>query len=385
MTRKEIEKYIYKSGEYYSLQRIKNTNSYYNIIFGERSNGKSFAVELEGILNYWFNKETMCIIRRYDTDFSRKSGVDKVFDHFVNNNKLGNLIELITNREWNDIVYYSGGWYLCTYSEKGIRIKDNKPFCNAFAINNCEHYKSTSYPTITTILFDEFMTRDFYLPDEFISFTNILSTIIRDRENVKIYMCGNTVNKYNPYFKEMGLDNVLKMNIGDLDIYQFAAYKDKVLSISVEYADNPRKEGKPSDVYFAFKNPKLKMITNGVWEIALYPHLPFDYKNQDINGIYFICWEDTILQCEIIQKEDAYITYIHKKTTPLKDIDNDLIFKVDYDYRPNCRRNILKPMDEISKKIAYFYKYEKVFYQDNEIGEVVRNYLMWCRTNSGVI
>ena len=58
------------------------------------------------------------------------------------------------------------------------------------------------------ILFDEFITRSMYLPDEFVIFTNVLSTIIRDRNNVKIFMCGNTVNKYCPYYKEMGLNNV---------------------------------------------------------------------------------------------------------------------------------------------------------------------------------
>ena len=36
-------------------------------------------------------------------------------------------------------------------------------------------------------------------------FMNVLSTIIRDRENIKIFMLGNTVNKYCPYFDEMGL------------------------------------------------------------------------------------------------------------------------------------------------------------------------------------
>ena len=32
----------------------------------------------------------------------------------------------------------------------------------------------------------------------------------------------------------------------------------------------------------------------------------------------------------------------------------------------------------VEKHIAEYYKSDKVFYQDNEVGEIVRNYLLWC-------
>lgn len=376
--------------EHYRLTRIDKCHAHYNIIYGMRSNGKSFAVEERGLENYYFKGEKMAIIRRYDVDFQGKRGVD-VFSHFVENAERGNIIEQMTNGEWTDIYYWSMRWYFCKWTEKGERIKDTEPFCYAFSLAGQEHDKSTSYPKITTILFDEFMTRKLYLPDEFVTFTNVLSTIIRDRDNVKIYMCGNTVNKYNPYFKEMGLDNVLKMEPGDIQEYQFAVKHDKktgkdvVLRIAVEYADNPNPEGKPSDVYFAFNNPKLKMITNGMWELAIYPHCPVKYRPKDIVGTYFIIWEETTLQCEIITVEDFSFTFIHLKTTPIKDEDMDLVFSTDFRPNFNWRRKITKPIDDIGRKIKWFYDVDKVFYQDNEIGEVVRNYMQWCQTDRGFV
>ena len=36
-------------------------------------------------------------------------------------------------------------------------------------------------------------------------------------------------------------------------------------------------------------------------------------------------------------------------------------------------------MRDIEKKIAIFYTRDKVYYQDNEVGEIVRNYLQWCK------
>ena len=200
-------------------------------------------------------------------------------------------------------------------------------------------------------------------------------------------MCGNTVNKYSPYFKEMGI-NITDMNIGDIRLFKFATLsrkekKEIELKIAVEYADG--KSEKPSDVYFAFNNPKLKMITNGVWEVAIYPHCPLKYRPKDILFIYFIIWEGQILQCEIINVDDITFTYIHLKTTPLKDEDNDLIFTQEYNPKINYRRKLTKPIDDIGKKIAWFFAIDKVFYQDNEVGEMVRNYLNWCKTDKGFV
>ena len=121
-----------------------------------------------------------------------------------------------------------------------------------------EHDKSTSYPDITIIVYDEAISRDGYITDEFVLFCNVLSTIIRQRDDVVIYMLGNTVNKYCPYFVEMGLTDVKNMKEGDLQVY---SYGDSRLKVAVQFTDSISKKGKASDVYFAFNNPKLQMIT----------------------------------------------------------------------------------------------------------------------------
>ena len=135
-----------------------------------------------------------------------------------------------------------------------------------------EHDKSTSYPDVTTVIFDEFLTRQSYLPDEFILFQNVLSTIIRGRRDVTIFMLGNTVNKWSPYFAEMGLKHVKEMEVGSIDVY---TYGDSELTVAVEFTGS-RHSSKASDVYFAFDNPRLNMITGseGSWEMAIYPHCP---------------------------------------------------------------------------------------------------------------
>ena len=51
----------------------------------------------------------------------------------------------------------------------------------------------------------------------------------------------------------------------------------------------------------------------------------------------------------------------------------------EYSPYPNHCINFLQPKTNVEKKILWFYKYGKVFYQDNEVGEVMRNYILWCK------
>lgn len=361
--------------KYYSLKNILSKNAVYNLIIGERSNGKTYSVQEYIIRKYFETGEAAAIIRRYDTDFKGKNGQD-YFLPLVNNN----IVSKYSHGEYDRVVYYRKSWRLGKYNpdEEKIEMSD-RIFAYAYSLTTTEHDKGGgSGDKITTVLFDEFLTRSYYLPDEFVLFMNTLSTIIRQRDNVKIFMLGNTVNKYCPYFAEMGLTNVSKMHKGDIDVY---CYGNSALTVAVEYSDGISKNGKPSDKYFAFDNPKLKMITNGTWEIDIYPHCPTKYAPKNILFTYFIIFNGETLQCEIVNVENNYFTFIHRKTTPIKNNNTDLIYTPDYNSQPNYRRKITKPVLPIEKRITEFFVTDKVFYQDNETGEIVRNYLQFCVTD----
>lgn len=358
--------------KYYSLNEILKKNAKYNVIFGERSNGKTYSVLLHGLKNYCEKGEQMALVRRWAEDLvSRKRGAT-MFDALVGDGWISKL----TKGEWSGVYFLGLQWFLCRYNEKHERIVADEPFCFGFSISAMEHDKSTSYNRITTICFDEFITRNSYLPDEFVLFENVCSTIIRQRTNVTIFMLGNTVNKYCPYFKEMGLTHIKDMKQGTIDLY---TYGKTDLTVAVEYTASGK--GKASDVYFAFDNPKLKMITTGGWELDIYPHCPKKYRMNDILFIYFIEFDDVTLQCEIVMKDDDIFTFIHEKTTELKHPEQDLIYSTKIDVRANWMRNILKPRTEIQKRITRFFLIDKVFYQDNTVGDVVMNYLNWCKSN----
>ena len=356
--------------KYYSLDKILSKNATYNVIIGERSNGKTYAVLKFALQRYFKDGSQLAIIRRWEEDYKGKNG-RQMFENLVVNGEVTKL----SKGKWTSIRYQSQSWWLCNYDETGKVIdQSEKPVAFGFALSSEEHYKSSSYPNVRTILFDEFLTRSYTLPDEFVKFTSILSTIIRLRDDVTIFMCGNTVNKDSLYFKEMGLTNVKNMRRGSIDVY---TYGESDLTVAVEYSDFNNPSDKKSNKYFAFNNPKLRMITKGEWEINIYPHLPCKYDKQNIIYTYYVCYSGDILQCEIINVNNLLFTYVHRKTTPIKDDETSMIFKEEYDPRPNYRRRLTKPTTTIEKRIASFFLKDKVFYQSNDIGEIMRNYLMW--------
>lgn len=361
--------------QYYSSKKIDKENAHYNVIFGERSNGKTYAILRKTIENWFRNNKQSAIVRRWQDDFKSKRGATMYA-------ALSEVIKKESNDAFDHVDYYGGRFFMAAWEVKAsgerVSVRDNVPFAYGFALSAMEHDKSTSYPDIDIILFDEFITRDSYLQDEFILFMNVVSTIVRQRRDVKIYMLGNTVNKFCPYFAEMGLSHVKDMKPGQIDVY---TYGESGLLVAVERTGTSTHNKKESDVYFAFNNPKLKMITHGSWEIDIYPHLMGHFRSGDVLHSYFIIWEGEILQADIVLDDLSFYTYIHRKTTEIKNPDSDIIFQIEPDKRYNYYKNLKKPTDNISKKIANFFRSYKVFYQDNEVGEIVRNYLQWCDKN----
>lgn len=362
------------SDSWYSYNSIDKLKCQYNVIFGKRSNGKTYGGLGKVIKTFWETGKQGAYLRRYRDDFKGKRG-STICDGVVKNG----FISELTNGKYDSVKFSSDMWYLGKYDFDSGKVKPMEiPFMYGFALTQMEHDKSTSYPNVTTIIFDEFLSRVGYLNDEFMLFMNVISTIVRQRDDVTIYMLGNTVNKYCPYFTEMGLKHIDDMEPGTIDVYTYGNSK---LKVAVEYCANHDIGGRKSDSYFAFDSPSLQMITSGVWEVDIYPHLPRSYEYHNIVFRYFIIFNNNILQCEVLSFDDCAFTYIHRKSGEIKHPDTDVIFSEKYDPRPNYFRNIKRPANEFARRLADFFRSEKVFYQDNEVGEIIRNYLQWCSQN----
>lgn len=343
-------------------------NAHYYVVFGERSNGKTYSSLSYALERYVKNGEQFAYVRRFGEDI-RKKNLSNLFAAHIENG----FIEAITNKIFNSVNYTNSKFYLENVGDSIER--SDEPCGFAFDLNSMEHYKSISFPKITTVIFDEFMSRSGYLPNEWILFTNTLSTIVRQRSNVKVILLGNTVNKVCPYFQEMGLTHIKDQKPGSIDLYE---YGDSGLQVVCEYTESSAKRGgKESDVYFAFDNPELKMITSGAWEIAIYPHLETRYLPKEVVTHFFIDYNDELLHGEIVSKDDGYFIFLHAKTTPIKEKDENIVYTSKPDHRWNYKMALTRHSDRLSVFIMQCLRENRIFYSTNEVGEVFRNYVMW--------
>lgn len=373
--------------KFYSIRHLiqLHPDAHYYVVYGQRSNGKTYSTFDYCLEDYFKNGNKFAYIRRWKEDI-KQSKMNQLFDGLIRDGK----IKKYSKGKYEEIFYYGRAFYLVGYEnvtkEDGTierkKFISEKPFCYVYVLTEEEHDKGFESPEVYNIIFDEFIARGRYLPDEFIVFQNVLSTIIRLRTNIKIFMLGNTINRYSIYFNEMGLTNIQKQKIGTIDVYN---YGESGLKVVCEYSDIEAKK-KKSNVYFAFENPKLQMITRGSWEIAIYPHLYPDmkYKPKDIKYMYFIEFDDVLLQCDIVMLKELKMlfTFVHLKTTPIKEDNKYLVYTLNPNAKTNYRKNLLVAFTPIEKLIIDLFRKDKVFYQNNEIGDVVRNYINVCRPSN---
>lgn len=353
----------------------------YYVAFSKRNNGKTFDMLCRCVENYFTKGWQGAYLRRFYENFKGSRG-DNLFSGLIREGK----ITKYSKGEWTGVYHAGNKWYFTKQEivkkkngeEETKRVICKEPFMYGFAIDQMESDKSAEYDRIHEIYFDEFLTRTFYITDEFLLFQNVCSTIIRQKKDVKIFMAGNTVSKIAcPYFREMGLDRVKKQEQGTIDVYQ---YGDSLLQVAVEYCAN-HKESKENEKYFAFGNPRLKMITDGEWEIAAHPHLKHSYAPKDLLFTFYIYFDDEYLCGKIIIYGGYPVLFVEPKTTPLKKPDIDLIYSDQWDARPNWRRSIYHDNLQVSRRILSFVADGKTYFADNTTGEIWDAYLKWSRQN----
>lgn len=351
--------------KFWTPDAIDRTGARYRMAIGERSNGKTTGV-LGRFLDHHVssNYERACAyVRRYRDDLK---GIGNVTNGIVS---LG-WVRKRTKGRYDAVRYWRQEFRLCKLSDRG-EIEDTcpYPFMYAFDISTQERYKSQSFPACDLICFDEFITRSYYLKDEFVLFQNLLSTIIRDRDDPIIYMIANTVNKYCPYFEEMGLTNVKRQRKGTIDVYEYGR---SGLRVAVEMCEGTAKK---SDVYFAFDNPRLAMITSGDWEIDVYPHLPRKYLRKEVLFTCYFEFKGERLEGDVVVGDSDSFLFVHRKTTPIVEEEYP-VYCNRFDPRPNWSRSVTRPRNDAERIVASMFRDGKVCYQTNEVGEIVRNMLM---------
>lgn len=170
---------------YYSLHDILTYNRLYNLITGVRGHGKTYALTKRCIdVGLEEKKISFVVLARYKED-----------------------IESIKDGWW-DIVSHLYPDYMF-YSKKNIIYAKNSleqfPIGEFIALRDYMRAKRKPRPYVKIIFFDEFLNEENdYLKNEIKAFESVCDSVIRNRDNVRVFLVSNHISVINPYFNYFG-------------------------------------------------------------------------------------------------------------------------------------------------------------------------------------
>lgn len=357
-------------------EQIDATGTDFRMIVGRRSNGKTYpTLVFDGIKRFIDSgyKDAFAYVRRWADDI--RDNAPQLFNGCINNGWL----QWYSKGKWNSIQYYRRCWYLVKLDDVGAVVEKCKtPMAYAFALNLAERYKGPDYPSVQSIVFDEFIPEKVkcgYLPGEYKLWKSILSTIIRERTDVTVYMIANTISKACPYFDVYGID-IDAVTQGSISVYNYTGGG----SLALEYCRDTGSNTATASKYFQIENNEESMIINGTWETDEYPHLPrrLSHVSRTLMRFWIVTGRNKIIQGNIIETNSGTAVFFHLKTTPLKYKKYDYIYVTKWDAdtldNPLIRVGLdrSRRLDEIILNMIHS---NKAYYSNNDIGDKVKQFI----------
>lgn len=182
---------------YYSYNTIRSHQALFNFILSNRGGGKTYGAKLMAIKDYIKSKkktgtgDQFVYVRRYDSEFDNK---DQFFFDIIDNNEFP---------EYEFMVKGYKGFIREKVDEEEEDPNEWEIICFFVPLSISQRYKSTAYPNVTKIFFDEFIVDKNnirYLKNEVDTFLNLFETVNRSRDNVDAFFLANNVSLVNPYF-----------------------------------------------------------------------------------------------------------------------------------------------------------------------------------------
>lgn len=311
---------------YYDLSKLLGCKCYWMILYGMRSNGKSYQVKLRALKRAYENDERFVYLRRWSEDIKQK----QVATYFDDMN-----IREITKGEYCAVSAFQGFFYFANVTEEGKVERSPEPIGRYCALNEAERYKSQVFDKVERIIFEEFMTDKLYLGSSTRPEPRLLmqfvSTVARDR-NIEVFLIGNTVNRVSPYVKEWSLKGFLQQKPGTIDIYHLRG-ENGVVDIAVENCEVVETKSK---MFFGLAS---KQITSGEWEVDEYPKLLKPYEYYDMLYEVSVVYNDFkyVMQLMFDGETGGTFIYIYPNT---KDRKIERIITDDFAINPRVNNGL---------------------------------------------
>ena len=283
---------------HYNLDNIDKTNSIINIIYGQRSNGKSYQVKhKKGVLKYLKTGKRFILMRRWKEEIT----TEKIERYFSDVD-----VTVLTNGRYNCITVYRKEIFLSNYDFESGKTKRGEKIGYAVALSTEQNYAGASYLDCEDIIFEEFMSRSDYLPDESDKLMNFRSTVDRNRNVVKLWLVGNTISRSNPYIIEWGLFRIISgQKQGTIESVELptGTYNENgeeiTLKCSIEHCANT------CGTSYAIGKHK-DMINKGDWQTDPQPHLPKSYKEYKKMFRFIFLYKSLKFCCEYLMDTETH-------------------------------------------------------------------------------
>lgn len=369
---------------YWSATQIKKCEAQWNMIFGKRSNGKSYGVKNEIINDAIANidneyKKRFFYVRRYSEDVDVFSVLQYLKDfEIVKDGKKKSKIQEISNNRFNAFKVAKKKIFVLNRDEEGNE-SDIQHIGYYANIGNAERLKTQSYLDVENIVFEEFIASSKpYLPREPQMLESIVSTVARNRE-IKVWLIGNNDDRDCIYFNYFGLEHVKKQKEGTIEVYEHDNYDEDtgehlIVKIAVEFCGNSA--GK-SGMFFG---KGAEIIETGNWRSEKQP-IMFYEDFEECEKIYHVVFSHNGIHWDawLCSKNNGFFWYVQEKTRPIKRntrVVSDMI-STDPLYSSN-----LYPLNNGEKKAFELLKNGKVFFHDSLTGTEFKRALKFFTENS---
>ena len=354
---------------HYNLDNIDKEGALINLIWGERSNGKSYQVKhkkaiipfLESMIKDGLKRDRFILIRRLREEIT----TEKIERYFADVDIAG-----LTNNEYNIITYYRKEVYLGKYNiETGKTIRGEK-IGYVVALSTEQHYAGASYLDVKNIIFEEFMSRSVYLANEPDKLMNFWNTVDRKRGKVRMWLVGNTISRVCPYLTDWDLQKIVSrqeqgtiitkmLDTGTID----EDGNPIMIKLAIEYC---KSSGRSS---YAIGKHK-EMLNKGTWQTDPQPHLPKSYN--DYKFLYRIGFQYKEFRFigELLKDTDTkdYVWYIYPYNKEFK--NNLLIFSDVVKSSKKYQRNIydITIKSDRLQEILSTFRESSIFYSSDLCG-----------------
>lgn len=254
----------------YNLDPIDAKGARFNIIYGKRSNGKSYQVKHKKQVEKYLKTGTRFILMRRWKEEIRTELIEQYYADVD--------VTKLTGGKYNCISMYRKQLYLSFYDVETGKTNRHEKIGYVVALSTEQNYAGASYLDVEDITFEEFMSRSEYLPGEPDKLMNFISTVDRGRNVVRTWLVGNTISKICPYINEWGLRRLVStQKQGTIETMELPTGttdeqgKEITVKLAVEYCKDT------GGTQYAIGNHK-DMINKGAWQSDPQPHLPKSYS-----------------------------------------------------------------------------------------------------------